>query len=329
VLVHLGTHVAAVMEDHEPMGEIGDNDIVAHHLEGLPELLSLGELLQRRGAQHHDLLRVPAGEQRADIIIGGDVMLGRTIGDRISAGEDPFAGISEVLARAQLVLANLECVISTRGTPAAGKRFHFRAPKRAAAALRDFDAVSVANNHALDFGAGALRDTIQQLQNAGVAAVGGAPRVFGRVAVLGIDDTNAPANRDTIRRDIATAREQAELVVALVHWGDENTPIVNEQQRELARWLIAAGVDLIAGSHPHVVQPVDFYRGRTIVYSLGNLVFDGAPNVRSWNSAALLEVALAHRRGGSPTIRLIPVRLDSRGFPQLAVPQQTLAAETN
>jgi poly-gamma-glutamate synthesis protein (capsule biosynthesis protein) len=87
---------------------------------------------------------------------------------------------------------------------------------------------------------------------------------------------------------------------------------VTDRQRELARWLIDAGVDVIAGSHPHVLQPLDFYRGRAIAYSLGNLVFDGAPNLPAWNRGALLEIDVR----GSPPVRLLPVQLDERGFPQ-------------
>jgi hypothetical protein len=330
VLVHLGSHVAAVVEDRDPLGTIDANDIVAHQLEGKPELLSLGELLRQRGTGRYDLLGVPQPQHRSDVIIGGDVMLGRTVGERIRAGEDPFLGIREVLAAATLRLANLECVISTRGKPAAGKRYHLRAPAGAATVLRDFHAVSLANNHALDFGADALRDSIARLRSAGVAVVRDEPQFFGRVAVIAINDTEAPADRAAISRHMAAAQQRgSEFIIALVHWGDENTLVVNERQQAFARWLVNEGVDLIAGSHPHVVQPLDFYRGRAIAYSLGNLVFDGAPNVRSWNAGALLEVGITGRARRSPTIRMIPVQLDTRGFPHsVAPPQQTLAAET-
>src|SRR5437773_12550406 len=78
----------------------------------------------------------------------------------------------------------------------------------------------------------------------------------------------------------------------MVHWGIENTANVTDEQRELARWLVDHGVDLVVGSHPHCVQPLDFYHGCPIAYSLGNLVFDGAPTVASWNRGALLEIGL-------------------------------------
>src|SRR5215831_11581442 len=67
---------------------------------------------------------------------------------------------------------------------------------------------------------------------------------------------------------------------------------ITDTQRKLARWLIDHGVDLVVGSHPHCVQPLDFYHGCPIAYSLGNLVFDGALTVDSWNRGALLEIGL-------------------------------------
>ena len=85
-----------------------------------------------------------------------------------------------------------------------------------------------------------------------------------------------------------------------MHWGDENTPRVTERQRELARWLIDQDVDAVVGCHSHCLQPLDSYHGRPVIYSLGNLVFDGAPGLESWNRGALLEVDMGRgRRRGS------------------------------
>jgi poly-gamma-glutamate synthesis protein (capsule biosynthesis protein) len=101
----------------------------------------------------------------------------------------------------------------------------------------------------------------------------------------------------------------------MVHWGIENTPVVTDKQREFARWLVDHGVDVIVGSHPHCVQPLDYYHGRTIAYSLGNLVFDGAPTIPSWNHGALLQITLSNQ-GKVQSSDLIPVVLEN-GFPLL------------
>ena len=112
---------------------------------------------------------------------------------------------------------------------------------------------------------------------------------------------------------LAAARSGASFVLVFIHWGEENTNRVTERQRELARWLIDHGVDAIAGSHPHCLQPLDSYRGRPIIYSLGNLVFDGAPTLPNWNRGQLLAFDLggpfAHRSSWS---RCSSMRADSQ-----------------
>jgi poly-gamma-glutamate synthesis protein (capsule biosynthesis protein) len=103
----------------------------------------------------------------------------------------------------------------------------------------------------------------------------------------------------------------------LVHWGIENSEKTTDGQREFARWLVDHGVDLVVGSHPHCVQQLDFYHGCPIAYSLGNLVFDGAPTVQSWNRGALLQVGLSEN-GQASSARLIPVVLED-GLPRVDV----------
>ncbi len=115
LIIHFGNHVAVVMEDRPPIGTLNRADLVAHQLEGVPEMLSLGELLTRRSNPRFDLLRVAHRQHQADLIVGGDVMLGRTIGEQIESGADPFAGIREYLEGAPWRLVNLECVISEQG----------------------------------------------------------------------------------------------------------------------------------------------------------------------------------------------------------------------
>ena len=343
LIVHLGRHVGAVMEDRAPIGLLDGSDIVAHQLEGTPEFIPVGALLRARGVTRFDLLRAPRIDDRGDLLIGGDVMLGRTIGHAIAKGIDPFAGVRELLSRSDQKLINLESVITDKGAPAAAKKFHLRARRSAARSLIDagFHTISLANNHAGDFGEEALLDSIAHLQNRGASIIGAARTPADayaakiltirnhRVALLAVSDcpgefakTRGSAtiantsDQQRLSEAIADARHAADFIVMLVHWGDENTPIVTDRQRALARWLIDRGVDLIAGSHPHCVQPLDFYRGRPIAYSLGNLVFDGAPTVASWNRGALLSVTF-DERNKSPAVRLLPINLDERGFPSV------------
>jgi Bacterial capsule synthesis protein PGA_cap len=333
LIVHLGSHVAVVMEDRAPLGVLDGNDIVAHQLEGTPELLSLGRLLASRKTDHFDVLRAPSEFSGADLVLGGDVMLGRTIGAEIERGSDPFAAIRSRLEHVSNRIVNLECVLSDKGTPLAGKRYSFRAPVDAIRVLTtaQINAVSLANNHSLDFGQDGLLDAIARLQENKISAIGAneqhvfTTRTNAKAAVIALDDTNEENafDRDRAAVAIAEARREASFVLVFIHWGDENTVRVSERQRELARWLIDHGADAIAGTHPHCIQPVDSYHGRPIFYSLGNLVFDGAPTLPNWNRGNLLEVDLS---GTRPAFQLVPVQLDARGFPHLIAPDEKVLA---
>ena len=149
-----------------------------------------------------------------------------------------------------------------------------------------------------------------------------------KIAVLAITDVGpvaggqvaAASDRIGLNAAIANARSHANFVVCLVHWGIENSEHITDTQRELARWLIDHGVDLVVGSHPHCVQPLDFYHGCPIAYSLGNLVFDGAPTVESWNRGALLEIGLTENAESS-SARLMPIVLED-GFPRVDAPPE-------
>jgi len=342
LFVHFGSHVAAVMEDRPPLGTLDEGDLVAHQLEGVPEILSLGELLKARKTARFDLLRVPPDQHTPDLAVGGDVMLGRTVGEQIKNGADPLGGVRSDLESAPWRVVNLECVVSEKGTAAPGKSYSMRAPDEAIRILASagINAVGLANNHAVDFGNEALIDAIARLRSHGIATAGAAetpelayrPLFFtGRdgqkAALIALTDVeNDPSgagvasasDQERVASAIAEARAHATFVVCLLHWGEENNSRVTERQRELARWLIDQQVNLVVGCHSHCLQPLDFYHGRPIVYSLGNLVFDGAPTLASWNKGELLTVDFGRGALRAPSLRLIPFRLDTRGFPQTA-----------
>jgi poly-gamma-glutamate synthesis protein (capsule biosynthesis protein) len=198
--------------------------------------------------------------------------------------------------------------------------------------------MGLANNHSLDFGPVALHDSAahlvgQTIEPIGVEKSNGSPyapsffsmpggKTLALLAVSDIEPNESSqlaraSDRTQLGAAIANARLQANLVVCLVHWGIENTERITDEQRELARWLIDRRVDLVVGSHPHCVQPLDFYHGCPIAYSLGNLVFDGAPTVASWNHGALLEVGL-NESAKISSVSLIPVILED-GLPRVEV----------
>jgi poly-gamma-glutamate synthesis protein (capsule biosynthesis protein) len=327
------------MEYRQPVGILDENDLVAHHLGGAPEILTLGELLRERRKKCFDLFRMSPAKNAATLVFGGDVMLGRSCAAKIENGIDPFAGIATLLRGASFAAANLECTISNLGNSA--QRYAFRAPERSGQLLRraGFRAMGLANNHALDFGIAALDDCAahlfrEQVQPIGVGKPGSStytPSFFSmldgkRIALLAITDVGpaagpkiaAASDRSGLNAAIANARSHANFVACLVHWGIENSEHITDTQRELARRLIDHGVDLVVGSHPHRVQALDFYHGCPIAYSLGNLVFDGAPTVESWNRGALLQIGLNENAQASSAC-LIPLVLED-GFPRVDAP---------
>jgi len=236
------------------------------------------------------------------LIFVGDILLDDGPGRAIAAGRDPLAAFAPLLADADYRIGNLECPIATVGQPLDSKIYNFRAHPRALAVLKGrFDALAVSNNHSGDYGQAAFLETLDHLKQAGIASFGGgrdlaeahAPLWIEkhglRIAVLGYNEfkprsfeagPNWPgvawSEDSQVIADIRAARAAgADVVIPFMHWGWERETEPTERQRRLARLLIDAGADAVVGGHPHVTQGTETYRGKPIIYSLGNFVFDG------------------------------------------------------
>ena len=245
----------------------------------------------------------PPTDPSATLVFVGDIMLSREIGRIMTERNDwayPFRAVGDTLARADLAIGNLEGPISNRGANQ-GSMYSFRANPRATAGLAEagFDIMTVANNHIWDYGPDALRDTLGYLAAAGIAAVGGgenhraahAPAIRTvegiRIAFLGYTNlipeardhpdaspATAYLDLDTALADIVRAKREADMVVILIHWGNEYETSASSAQQEMAHALVDGGARLVIGHHPHVVQEVEQYGAGLIAYSLGNFVFD-------------------------------------------------------
>lgn len=243
-----------------------------------------------------------AGDPEVRLVFLGDVMLADGPGRLIAKGRDPFAQVADRLKQADVRVANLECVVA-RGGKALDKPWTFRAHPRVLSVLkRHVDVVSVANNHSGDFGREAFAEMLQRLEEVGLPQVGGGrdlasahePHIIQRhglkIALLGYNEffpRHFEAGHDhpgvawsedeQVLEGIRRARRVhgADLVIPFMHWGQEHELVANSRQRQLARLMIDAGADAVVGTHPHVVQDTETYRGKPIVYSLGNFVFDG------------------------------------------------------
>ncbi len=281
VLVDFGKHVAMLIEDREPRGRVGPEDRVFHHLGGFPEFTTVAELQEGRPPLR---LWTPPERETVTVRVAGDVV---PVGDFVVEEEFAKAG-------ADLFLANLEGVPT--GLPVAGRPAHdFRFPPERLAWLRGrgVDAVSMANNHAGDAGPEGLVDALGHLERAGIGVFGAGrdaaeacrPWVSEGVACFGVSIVGGlkagdgpgiaclPDHAAPLEREMAAARVRGESIVVLMHGGDEYRTEVNEGQRERARWLVARGAVLVAGSGPHVVQREERHAGAVVAHSLGNAVF--------------------------------------------------------
>ena len=271
------------------------------------------------------------------LIFTGDILLAGRVGKAIAkyGSSAPFSKVARLLRSADLAVGNLECCLSTRGKALEDKTYTFRGRPEAAAALRaaGFDLVTLANNHAGDYGAEALLDTRQACRDCGVTPVGAGKDaaearrpVFVRVgrpprtiAFLSFSNmlpkevyagatrpgTN-PAYADRVKRDIAAARTQADLVIALFHWGEELSSAPTKSQRFLAHAAADAGADLVVGHHPHVLQGLEV-RGKCIIaYSLGNFLF---PSHREKTRQTLI-LAYTPEARGRAKVQVIPCVID-------------------
>lgn len=237
-----------------------------------------------------------------------------------------LAPIMPVLERADVAMLNLETAITDRGTPVPGKTYHFRSPPEAFLALRaaGVDVVNMANNHALDYGPVGMHDTFDAIARSGMPVVGigkNADEAYApylavvngqRIAIFGtvdwlepnlVSDWTATDSKPGLAFSIdptrlvagvAAVRPNVDTLIVFLHWGVEQTTCASPAQHSLAQALIAAGADILVGSHAHRVFGAGHTDGAFVAYGLGNFVYfreDGA----SGSSGVLLLRATGRR----------------------------------
>lgn len=210
--------------------------------------------------------------------------------------------IRSEIQKADIFMVNQEFPFTERGTAAADKQFTFRVPESRMHLMQEMgiDIVTLANNHILDFGTEGLLDSCSALDKAGILYVGagedlerasalqtvvigdkkigflGTSRVYmdaswaagnSHPGVFSTYDVTLPL------KVIEEAKQNCDYLVVYVHWGVEKETAPKDYQQAMGRAYIDAGADLVVGSHPHVLQETEEYKGKTIVYSLGNFVF--------------------------------------------------------
>jgi poly-gamma-glutamate synthesis protein (capsule biosynthesis protein) len=213
-------------------------------------------------------------------------------------------------------------------------------------AYAGFDIVTLANNHANGEGQTVFNDQRRLLRNRGILTCGGGDTLAEavtpaiktvkgtRVAILGYDNISpqgpfatatswglAPIDVASLPADLAAARQQADLVIPYFHWGIEYTKDPTTYQQGVARAAIDAGADMVLGNHPHWTQAIERYKGKLIVYSMGNFVFD-----QDW-SEETLEGMLLHlywRAGKLVSVRFRPTKDHNRSQPAVMTPAEAM-----
>jgi poly-gamma-glutamate capsule biosynthesis protein CapA/YwtB (metallophosphatase superfamily) len=253
------------------------------------------------------------------LALAGDTMLGRGVAERLTENPDHALlapELAEILSDADLFVLNLECCISARGEPFPGRTFHFRAPPWAAEILAHLgvDCVTLANNHALDFGPDALLDTLAHLDAAGVRTVGAgtdldlarAPVVLEDVTIVAFTDHPheyaAAAGSAGVAFGPPDTLPEAETVVVTPHWGPNMTSEPLPHVSRMAAKLLDAGATLVAGHSAHVFHGV----APRAIYDLGDFIDDYAVNRVLRNDLGLLFVVDLD----GDRLEAIPLRLE-------------------
>ncbi len=255
----------------------------------------------------------PARPGRITVALAGDVHFEGNVRRLLARPGATLGPISRVLREADVAMLNLETPLTTRGRrdpkelELARDRYHFRAPARAADVLVDsgVDVVSVANNHAGDYGRVGLADTLAAGRKRGLAMVGAGPDAEAayaphvveadglEVALLAVDAVQREGSSgvwaagedglgvasargrapDALLDAVIAASEQDQLVVVYLHWGKEYEACPTQSQRLLVRDLTAAGADVVVGSHSHVLGGGGWAGDSYVHYGLGNFAW--------------------------------------------------------
>jgi poly-gamma-glutamate synthesis protein (capsule biosynthesis protein) len=274
------------------------------------------------------------------VAVGGDVLPAGRIGARIESGEYDAVLDPDTAARmraADVTMINLETSVSVRGEPIPEKAYTFRSPPENLKFLTDWlgtDVVSIANNHTLDYGWDAFHDTMEHLDEYGIAYIGAGKSIaeaarpyiaeadgvriafFAANQILTYTSWTAgddkpgqliareAKNLGALGEAIARVRDECDYIVVYMHWGIELDVLPYGRQTEVARALIDAGADVVIGAHPHVIQSFEYYNSKPIIYSIGNFLFNA---LHPDTAVVFLRFGAAE---SSVTVEVMPARVE-------------------
>jgi poly-gamma-glutamate capsule biosynthesis protein CapA/YwtB (metallophosphatase superfamily) len=229
-----------------------------------------------------------------------------------------FSGVLSVLSQDDLTIANLETTLTNAPSPAIPGRPRFRGKPEYTAILQagSVEVVNIANNHSHDFGQTGYAETVKVVRDAGIGVAGNEfidKRIVKGVEIVNLGFTGGdPVVLPSVVKWVKAEKTEKNLVFVSFHWGAEGSNSPNGVQYALGRAAVDAGADLVIGTHPHVLQGIEVYKGKHIVYSLGNFVFGGHGNPSDKDSIIYQETfGEAGGKVVSTGMNLIPVRISS------------------
>ena len=273
--------------------------------------------------------RVPIAAT-SSISFGGDVLLARDVERIIDTYGPayPYHSLRHVWSAFDTVIINFESTVPVEHVPTPDLTTNFSSPQTVLPALKEAGVThaGLANNHSFDKNVEGYIATVQNIAASDIVPFGHPEivDVFSIVmvpwgeetaAVIGVQAFNVDLDEVALLTALKQAEEESDVQIAYVHWGQEYTPIHNQPQSALASFLIDNGIDLVIGHHPHVVQDIQVYKDKLIIYSLGNLIFD---QYFSPETQVGLLVNLTFSETYEPEIVLVPVTsVGSRAQPRL------------
>ncbi len=294
-------------------------------------------------AEHNIYAKEAFSEDSVTITFAGDILFDpnySVMAKLLQNGGDIGSGIAPDLIgemqSADIMMLNNEFAYSEGGAPIPEKQFTFRARPEYVSYLTDLgvDIVSLANNHAYDYGEQAFLDTMQVLRGEGIPYVGAgineqeasSPVYFiindMKIAIISATQIERLDNPDTkgatetspgvfrclngekLMQTVAQAKEESDFVIVYIHWGTENQEETDWLQNKQAPELAEAGADLIIGDHPHILQKIDIINGVPVIYSLGNFWFNSKPL-----DTGMVKVTISE--DGLQSFQFLPCRQDN------------------
>lgn len=322
------SYIEKELEKIIPTTKLGNED-------NLPKITNISEAF----SSIENNIELEASEELITIISTGDIMLGRTVNYKTLTYKDftwAFKNIGDLLKTGDVTFINLENPL-VANCPTKNEGMIFCAPNDHVKGLlfAGVDVASLANNHAYNYAAPGLNNTETVLTENNILVAGktnpvykevvganNAPKEI-KVAFLAYDDVECYPNsiacldENKLKEDITLARQNADLVIIMFHWGLEYTHTPTNRQKTFAHLSIDSGADLVLGNHPHWIQPLEIYKEKLIAYSHGNTIFDQMWSEKT-KEGIIMKTTFNKKTHELVDIKIYPTYIEDYGQPKFS-----------